>query len=73
MVEEDDRLLERVQLKLVLRQAFFGDECRHLKSRTGFDASGSEVSSSDMNEKSAEAGESNDTDSGGRIVSEIVT
>jgi len=28
MIEEVDRLLERVQLELVQRQKFFDDECR---------------------------------------------
>jgi len=45
----------------------------YLKSRTGFNAGGSEVSTSDTGEESVEAGVGNDTNSERGIVSETVT
>jgi len=50
-----------------------GDECRHLKSRTGFDTGGSLVSLGITGEKIVETGVGNDTDSEGGTVSDMVS
>ena len=68
MVEEEDRLLERVS-----RKWFGGMNFWNLKSRAGFNAVGSVVSTGGTDGETVEAGAGNGIHSEERIVSDIVT
>ena len=77
MAEEKDRLQERDQLELVQRQDRLTMSVDVSEILNQFDAGGSEVSTSNTGEDSAEASigtdAGNDTDSGRRIILQSVT